>query len=263
MVHCVFEMASPHGDAYAGISGWLADKYSNTIATDGSLIGKHTYIPFMVDFPPMMDTSVTTAVPKELNFRERLGIPKDALVFGRYGGMRTFDIPFVQQAVIYAAVNRPVYFLFMNTHNFVRAHKLPDMDNVIFIEGTSDLPTKTMFIQTCDVMLHARKQGETFGSACAEFSTLGRPIITWSGITPEKDVHERAHLEILGDRAITYTNSTDIDRILMTFGTDKWDPAEFANVDMTVGPHWNCYGDYTPEKVMAKFKQVFLDCNPA
>ena len=37
---------------------------------------------------------------------------------------------------------------------------------------------KVSFINTCDCMIHARTDGETFGLAIAEFSTLNKPIIS-------------------------------------------------------------------------------------
>ena len=37
---------------------------------------------------------------------------------------------------------------------------------------------KEAFYRTCDAMLHARRDGETFGLAVAEFSVRNKPVIT-------------------------------------------------------------------------------------
>ena len=48
-------------------------------------------------------------------------VPKDSIVFGRHGGEDSFDIPWVQQAVVEMAEERPdIWFLFMN--KIGRAH---------------------------------------------------------------------------------------------------------------------------------------------
>jgi len=54
-----------------------------------------------------------------------------------------------------------------------------------------DQGEKARFFATCDIMLHARLHGETFGLAVGEFAVLGKPVITFAGS------RERAHLEML------------------------------------------------------------------
>ena len=104
---------------------------------------------------------------------------------------------------------------------------------------------KIGFINTCDAFLHARSMGETFGLAIAEFSTKNKPIITKSTVsTPWCD---NAHIEILGDKAILYDSYEDIYSILTNFYDilNKHDD-------------WNCYREYTPEKIMSIFDEVFI-----
>ena len=55
----------------------------------------------------------------------------------------------------------------------------------------------------------------------------------------------RAHLDILGDKVRGYENESEFYNILNTF-----DPKKGGE---------NCYREYTPEKVMRKFKEVFID----
>lgn len=215
VVHAVFPNHQPHGDAYAHISKWLA----------GALNWPH-YVPYIV---------------KKLDYhgdlREKLGIPENAIVFGRHGGLDTFDIPFVKEIVVRIAEIRPdIYFLFLNTDVFTRGLK-----NIIHLQGTSSEVVKSKFIHTCDAMLHARGRGETFGLAVAEFSIANKPVITWSG-SPEK-----CHTDILGDKGLYYYNPQDLVNILLNFSPDNT-------------KDWDAYSkDFNPEAIMAKFKQVFID----
>jgi hypothetical protein len=183
------------------------------------------YVPYMVDLPDI-----------DADMREELGIPKDALVIGRNGGSDTFDIPFVKQA-IQSVLNerKDIWFIFQLTDKFI------DHDKVIFLPGSSDMNTKVRFINTSDAMLHARYVGESFGLSCAEFSVRNKPIITY-----EKSP-ERNHIDTLDEKGIYYENYSDILHILRNL-----DKKEINSLE------WNCYQDYTPEKVSQKFKEVYL-----
>jgi hypothetical protein len=169
-----------------------------------------------------------------LDFKEFFNI-KDQLVIGWYGG-NNFEIPFAKQAIIDVASKRKdIIFLFMNQDPFC------DLPNVMFIEGTTDQEQKVAFINTCDAMIHARERGETFGLAIAEFSTKNKPIITYS-LSPERN-----HLEILQNKGIYYSNHSELLNILTNIQHSDINEKE-----------WNCYQDYTPEKIIQQFNQVFL-----
>ncbi len=216
VVHAVFKHRDPHGDVYAYISEWLSKEMSG---------GNLPFVPHIVDLP-----QVST------NLREELGIPSYARVFGRHGSSNTFDISFVRELVAEFADHDPgTYFLFMNTSEFCGPRK-----NIIHLPATVDLEYKCKFINSCDVMLHGRAMGETFGLAVAEFAFLGKPVITWSGSL------ERCHIELLGKDAILYHTPDDLIEILKTF---------------TPGAHRAApvYRQaFTPQIVMQKFEQVFL-----
>ena len=68
--------------------------------------------------------------------------------------------------------------------------------------------TKVKFINTCDVMLHARQVGESFGLSCAEFSIRNKPIITYLN-SPERN-----HIDTLGEKGIYFETESDILHIL-------------------------------------------------
>ena len=54
--------------------------------------------------------------------------------------------------------------------------------------------------------------------------------------------------KILGDKALYYVNEAELLDILETFDKNKY-----------IGKDLNCYKEYTPTKVMDKFKKVFIE----
>ena len=206
----------PHGDRYAYVSHWLSKVNSN---------GEVPVVPAMID---LYDT--------DEDLREELGIPQDAIVFGRTGGEDTWNIPSTSEVIKHIVENLgrdELYFVFQNTPEFHK-HK-----NIINVPTTADMIFKTKFINTCDAMLHSRHEGESFGSTCGEFSTRNKPVIAWWG-SPE-----RSHIEILGDKGVYFDTPNSLFNLLLDF---KKMPDE----------DWNCYRDYEPEKVMQKFNEVFI-----
>ena len=203
-----------HGDRFAMGSKWLS-KVSDNIP----------YVPHMVYLPY-----------DDGNMRGLLNIPSDALVVGRNGGYTTFDINFAKQAIKDVIdIRSDLYFLFQCTEKFI------EHDRVIFLDCSPDLNIKTQFINTCDVMLHARDLGESFGLSCAEFSIMNKRIITWSGSV------ERNHIETLGDKGIYFDDYLTLKTILQ----------DITKNDL-IG-YWNCYKYYNPENVMKIFKKIYLD----
>jgi hypothetical protein len=181
---------------------------------------KFNFVPYMVNLPN-----------HDLDYRSALGL-EGKLIFGWYGG-DNFEIPFARQAVIDIAKKRKdIVFLFMNSTSFANE------SNIYFVNSTYDLDEKVAFINTCDAMVHARERGETFGLAIAEFSSKNKPIITY------RDSPERNHNIVLGDKGLYYSNYQELYNILDTF-------------TVTSG-EYNCYQDFTPERVMNKFNEVFL-----
>jgi hypothetical protein len=184
---------------------------------------EHPFIPYMVNLPDGTE-----------DLREELDIPKEATVFSRLGGYYGWDIPFVNESIHQILQARDdVYFVFAQTPPFISHHK------VKFLQPFADLDRKRKFINTADAMIHARLIGESFGMACAEYSHCNKPIITFDG-SPEKN-----HISVLGEKGIYYDGIQQVFDILKNF---KKEPEK----------DWNAYKDFTPEKVMAKFDEVFL-----
>lgn len=208
-----------HGNCYAYVSKWLSEKYGNNAK----------FVPHMIDLPNIID-----------NMRDELKIPQDAIVFGSYGGRYSFDIDFVKQCVNdIVKYNKNIYFLFMNfDHGTTIKH-----DRIIYLPGNVDRKYKVKMINTCDAMIHARKIGETFGLSIGEFSSKNKPIITYK--SPNNDC-DKEHIRILGKKGLYYTNYNELYNLLNTFTPEP-------NKD------WNCYSEYTPNKVMRIFEDVFLN----
>jgi hypothetical protein len=214
VIHCVFNCNSPHGNVYAAIAPWVNNNN-----------GKYPYVPHMINLPNHNE-----------DYKSELNIPADAIVFGRHGGFKQFDIPFVQKTVYdIALTNKNIYFLFANTQVF--CEPLP---NVIHLPLITNLDEKTKFINTCDAMLWGRSDGEVYSLSQGEFSTKNKPIIC-------KNIGYNGHVYKLKEKALWYNDSTDLTSIILSFNKD-----EIQKKD------WNAYDDSTPEIVMKKFKEVFI-----
>lgn len=189
--------------------------------------GKYQVVPYIISLPE-----------NNLNLRTKLGIPESATVFGRHGGYNQFDIKYVQDIVYQVALERSdIYFLFVNTEKF--CNKLP---NIIHLDRIIDTNEKVTFINTCDAMIWGRSEGETFGLAIAEFSLKNKPVIA-----TKENVYDQAHVHLLKDQALWY-NEHSLKDILVNFNKE-----EMSKKD------WNAYREYTPDKVMKIFKEVFID----
>jgi hypothetical protein len=212
-VHCVFEARQPHGDVYAAISDWVAEHRG----APGTPV-----VPYMVQVPDL-----------DGDLRDELGVPRDATVLGRHGGFETFDIPFVHAAVRAAALERgDLWFLFLNTRRFA------DHPRIVHLPACIEPERKVAFVNSCDAMLHARAEGETFGLAVAEFSARNKPVITWLG-SPD-----RAHIEVLGTKGLYYRDAGSLLRILRAFRPVQGDFDAFSR-------------RFAPAVVMQSFARVF------
>lgn len=170
------------------------------------------------------------------NLRDNLGIPKEAIVFGRYGGLDTFDIKFVHKCIVEIVQKyRNFYFCFINTKKFF------EHPQIIYLDKTFDNKYKAKFINSCDAMLHARSEGETFGLAVAEFSAANKPVLSCK-------MGDLEHLDILGKKAIIYENYNQLYNCIINF---KKITAKRKK--------WNAYKKYEPKEVMKLFNEVCLE----
>ncbi len=219
-IHAVFPQTADavHGQRYAFVSEWLSQACSN---------GAIPWVPGIIDFEAL-----------DGDMRDDLNIPRDAFVVGYHGGRDSFDIEFVQSALVEALTRRrDLYAIFMNVDAFAAHERLR------FLPGTADHRRKSAFVSTCDAMLHARTRGETFGNSCAEFSACNRPVMTYALS------RERSHIEILGEAALLYACRDEVLELLLQLDRS-----------FVLNRSWDLYRDrFSPIKVMNRFKAVFLD----
>jgi hypothetical protein len=220
LIHSVFLYNQPHGHKYFYVSDWLCKEMGYDI--------ENYSLPHIV-----------TKLPKPLiNLRNKLGIPKNKTVFGYLGGPTQFDIKFVQDTVLKVSnENKNIVFLFMNITPFTEKK-----ENIIFLDGSWDLNFKSSFINSCDAMLHARSNGETFGYSVAEFSMCNKPVVTYF------NVPEKSHIEILKDRGIYYSNKEELYEILNNLN-------KFINHD----DYYKPYENFSPEIIMDKLQKKFIN----
>ena len=222
LIHCVFNSRQKHGEIYSVISSDV-NKSSNT---------NYPVVPHMIRIAETNE-----------DLRNELNIPKDAIVFARYGGLETFDISYVKKAIINVIENRKdIYFIFMNTHFFFKHPR------IIYLPGTTDMIIKRKFINTSDALLHARTNGESFGLTCGEFAVCLKPIITCKISTSDN-----FHITTLKDKALFYSNYEEIYNLLINFNKSKYPNEYMIN---------NGYLEFLPEKVMKIFENVYLNEKP-
>lgn len=215
-VHAVFQFYDPHGDRYAYISKWLSHCMTN---------GESPYVPHIVSLP--QPTFV---------FRKHLGIRDDQTVVGRIGGFFTFDIPFVKETITKMVKDTDQFvFLFVGTEPFI------DHPQVKFISEIHDPQKKSNFINSCDVMLHARVRGESFGLSICEFLFFNKPVLAWTG------GHDKHHLDLLKDGNVLYNDSVELTQ-------------QLHNVkNLGKQEDWSQrVKEFAPRPVIEQFNNVFL-----
>jgi len=218
-VHCVFQWFDPHGDKYAYISKWLAEK----VGADNNTSGLQ-WVPYIVHLPP-----------PNYNTREHLGIPANKFVIGRHGGYNTFDIDFVKTVIAKIADERnDIVFLFANTEKFI------DHPNVIFMPPFFGQQQKSNFIQACDAMIHARTLGESFGLSICESLFWQKPVLAWEG------GFDRNHVNLLKSQDLLYYNEEDLYKKIISLRDHCG-----KNYRSIVDP-------YGPYSVIKKFEAVFF-----
>lgn len=215
IIHCVFDMSEPHGDVYIGVSKYVAEKYNYKKQ-------ELKYLEHMISLTP---SSTKT------NMREELGIPSSAKVFGRYGGMDTFNVDFVIEAIreILQQDNN-IYFLFCNTPKFFDSPRVKYIDTIITEEE------KNKFIHTCDYHLECGTLGHSFGLACGEFSVNNKPIILYYN----DNLFNKAHIDIIKEKGLYFTNKEEFKNLIENHTIDK-------SID------YNCYRKYNRKNITDQF----------
>ena len=173
------------------------------------------------------------------------------------GGGQSFSIKFVQETVIKVAQeHKNIFFIFVNINRFISNTECPD--NIIFLPGSTDDNFKEKFMNTCDAMLHARYEGETFGLAVAEFSMKNKPVITFRAKRSFKTIlkdflvgktysdYDEAHIMNLGRKGIYYHDANSLRNILTNF-KDYYNPHKKYDVFSK---------RFSEERVMRQFSRI-------
>jgi len=219
-VHEVFRFFQPHGDAYAYISSWLAD---------AAAASRYPAVPLIVDPPKPL-----------ANLRAEFGVPSDAVVAGRHGASNQFDVPFVRPAIEAALAARPdLWIMLLNTARF------SDHERIVHVPRAPDRQRVADFVASCDVGLNARRGGEAFGLAIAEFLAQDKPVLVWQG------GRDRNHLTLVDDRRMWFRTREDLTRALVAFAPRPSGGAWRQRVE-----------PFTPEAVMPLFARTFLEPSP-
>lgn len=234
IIHCVFTTRDPHGDFYCCISPWL-----NLINQT-----KISIFPHMISLTKEHITQFTTEnVDVNANLRKELNIPEDAYVIGRYGGFNQFDVQFVHQVIneISNSTEKKLFFLFMNTKEF-NCNKT----KCKFLDSNVDMYYKLKFVNTCNALLHARRDGETFGLTIGEFAVNDKQIIT---LDTNQGGYAKNHFMFLGPKCHKFKTPDELKKLLLELPNNEIDMKE------------NGYKQFLPENVMKFFGSVLNHLN--
>jgi hypothetical protein len=183
LIHSVF-VWDPHGSHYACVSRQISPN------------GK--WLPHIIDPLP-------TSLYGREKFRIKHDIPFNAYVYGRHGGIDTFNISYVYQLIAQDIDKYPnIWFVFVNTMKFI------EHPRVIFLPVITNLVEKGDFILGCDAMIHGRLNGETFGLAVAEFISLRRPVLT----CPASWCSDNEHIYLGKDWVYVYYDIESLRKLL-------------------------------------------------
>lgn len=215
IIHSVF-LWDPHG-IYACVS--------KSIATQNNGV----WLPHIINPLPYSEKNT---------FRKTYGIPEDAYVYGRYGGLDTFSIEYTHNVIKNEIDLHPnIWFVFVNTNIFC------DHPRVLFLPSIIDLTEKGDYVNACNAMVHGRIEGETFGLSIAEFITHRKPVLS----CPASIGNDNEHLLLGKDWIAVYTNEEE-------FRQKLWNKLPIPTTE-------NPYLEFSPQNVMKKFGELLGDYN--
>lgn len=201
-IHTVFPEYLPHGNTYTYISKWLANE-SNRLAhmkfrllrrgpislSKGCINAmKFQHVPHIVNMPK-----------PSFSMRESLGIPEDAFLILRYGGVTEFNVGWVKDALIEELEkNHSWFFLGVNTEEF------SNHPRSLFLPAITDKQIKSNLLNDANVFLHARLRGESFGMSLVESLQIGTPVLSFSGGVDQN------HVDLLSNTNCLYKSPQEL-----------------------------------------------------
>lgn len=218
LIHSVFvsDLNEVHGDSYAVVSEWMSSRSNYQIP----------YVPHMINLPEHNN-----------HIRNEIGIPDSHVIIGRLGGFETFDIPFVNEVIQKVLEQRnDIWFFLMNTPNVIRHERC------FYVNRNTDLSDKVTYINTCDAMLHARIDGETFGLSVLEFASKNKQIISCD----HENIRNKNHFLYLKENCHRYKTEFDLEKTLLNITRENpFDTYYLKDI-------------FSSKNVIEKFKTVFL-----
>jgi len=223
-VHVVTKASALHGTTYAGIS----EEVTHHGCGGGALV------PYMVS--PLKKVRHSCAL------RTKFDIPEKHILLCRHGSSDSFDIPWVRIEIIPLLDRNPtLHFLFVNTDwPSDQAH-----ERLYILPAIFDAAERRRYFDSCDGMLHARRDGEAFGLAVAEMSVHNKPVLTC------EVCEARQHINTLRNKALLYRDALTLELAIQNL-------LEMGRGNIT-GRNWEAYSDHDPAQVMEKFNEVFIE----
>jgi len=245
-VHAVFRRFQPHGTRYAYVSQWLSEFMwrmtpihrtalrikgadPNVYVSRESGGRSFNWIPHMANPLPPSAT--------KLEVRSEFGIPEEAYVVGSLSGRNEFNIGFVRDWLpSFLALSPRNYFLGPNIEPFL------EHPRALFLPTILNDQLKSNYVNSLDVMLHARQSGESFGLAICEALALGVPVVSCSR------GRDRHHVQLLKETGWMYRNRSELETVIGALEVPSVDRGEIAR---------QLVSQFAPNPVMAQFHRVF------
>jgi len=128
------------------------------------------------------------------NLRDTLEIPKDHFVMGRISRPNLDDGEFILK-VFEKLQNEKTHLIFLAaSENTEEKARNLSLKNVHFLPRTTSEIELSKFYNSIDLLLHYRKEGETFGMNIAEAMIHGKPVVS------HKSFLDNAQAELLDEK---------------------------------------------------------------
>ena len=230
-VHGIFNWA-PHGTAFA-------------VLTEEQIKGGNgnEWVPHIIEKP---ERSIVDYAKRKFDYRKLYGISKSTIVICRHGSADTFNVKFVHDAIcetMQEFSTDQLRYIFLGTKKFGKCNQPNISNGIIFLGKTSSVVKKEAFFSACDVMVHARSEGEMFSVALGEMSIRNIPILykLISG-APKQPLYTN-------NKAILYHNKSDLKLLISNIVINGIDKKK----------DYNAYQIYSPSFVMDRFRKQFIE----
>ena len=168
---------------------WAADKW---IASGGDS-RKVEIIPSIVHIPESLPTD---------DLREQLNIPRDAFVYGFHQGTRSDMFHPMALNAFSKVQNKNNYFVIMGGDpQYQRYAKDLGLQNILFINASSNVKNIHRFLNTINVFAHSRADGEVCSACIVEALAHSKPVLSHPALN-------MGHVEQIGDCGVV-TDSLD------------------------------------------------------